>query len=537
MFFDWEDEDFKNSLKNFISCALPHENYDAQFYSEIVNKLTKLIHVDEMEIVFRVLVNCLSELSKIHVSVEGYVPSLERENYDDIISHGFDEFISNNTNLVQKFMTERGIDFDYAIPEKIQDAKRLLYQEAMNLYDECFTRAMSSNQYPAIYLAVRNAFKTNVTSFSLQCSFKIMNEGMWYNRKMLKGSDGYLEYISSFQSELRSRLDDTEEGFGVIDSIEKIHQIRDMNKVQTSKVCDYGIPNVDDYTPMLRSRLQVVVAPVNTGKTSFISYVCARLIKEGKKVAIWTGESPFNTVSNSILSSYIRLKYGYFITAAQISGSQECEPEAQEIINKASIDLYKNKCLAPIESLHYETVIDDLKAVYDKFKFDVVIIDHSYSLLTAQGSRLTMQDKVSTLAVNLRVFKKNYPVDVIVSSHPSKEGEDDLKRYGYIKPGTGSTKGSNDLDKEADEVFVLNSNETLEKSNLVEFYTKKRRGAIPHRGKTLLRFYRQFSYFEYSDELQDDIADQVDKDEALAEIQNEIELDLDGEEFDISTLG
>lgn len=536
MYLDWNDEDFKDSLKNLISCALPHENYDASFYSEIVNKLTNLIHVDEMEITFRILCDCLSSLAKIHVSVEGYVPVLERDNFDDIISHSFDEFISNHTNQVQKFMSERGVDFDYAIPEKVQDAKAMLYNEVMALYDDCFSRGVSSNQYPPVYLALKSAFKTNATAYSLQSAFKVMNEGLYYNRKMLKGSDGYTEYMTSFLSEFKARMDDTEETFGVIDSIDKVHKIREMNKVQTSRICDYGIPNVDDYTPMLRSRLQVVVAPVNTGKTSIMCYIAAKLIKEGKKVAIWTGESPFNVIYNSIISSYIKLKYGYFITASQVSGSQECEPEAQEIINKACIDVYKSQCLAPIDSLHYESVVDDLKAAYDKFKFDVVIVDHSYTLLSEKNSRLTMQDKISSLAVGLRNFKRMYPVDVIVSSHPSTDAEMDIKKFGYIKPSTGSTKGSNDLDKEADEVFVLISNETLIKSNLVEFYTKKRRGATPHYGKTLLKFYRQFSYFEYSDELQDDV-DKVDKDEALREIQDEIELDLDGDEFDISTLG
>ena len=83
-------------------------------------------------------------------------------------------------------MAVRGYDFDYSIPEHQQQAKEQLYNEALDLYDDCYSRCIESSQFPAELLALRSAFKTNADRFSLECAFKIMNEGLFQGRKVYK---------------------------------------------------------------------------------------------------------------------------------------------------------------------------------------------------------------------------------------------------------------------------------------------------------------------------------------------------------------
>lgn len=537
MFFNWDDEDFKDALKNYLSCALPHENYDPRFFNEVINKLFKLIRLEEMSVEFKVLCSSLYNLSKISITVEGYEPKMTRDDYINIISYSFDDFVAKNSKEIQRFMSVRGYDFDYAIPEQQQQAKEQLFNEALDLYDDCFSRKTSSSQFPAVLLALRSAFKTNANRFSLECSFRIMNEGLFQGKKVYKGDDGYMEYVSNFLSEIRGRLDDSEEGIGTIDSIEKIYKMREMNKVQSSRICDYGIPQVDDYTPMLRSRLQVIIGTVNVGKTAMCCNLAAKLIMEGKKVLYWPGESGENEIKNRILSSYIRRKYNRYVMSAQIAGIDSCDEEAQILINKADIDLVNLGGLTFLDNLTYDNFYDDAKAAYEKNKFDVLIVDHSGTLKTVPGSKLySTKDRIDSLAVQARMFKKDFPVDVIISSHPSTNAEDDIRKYGYIRTSTGSTKGSNDLDKEADDIFVLVSNPSLVKAGLVEFYTKKRRLATPYFGKILLNFNTQVQYFEYDPSIQADVKGDLAEDQALQEITDEIDVDSNGETFDIGSL-
>ena len=190
-----------------------------------------------------------------------------------------------------------------------------------------------------------------------------------------------------------------------------------------------------------------------------------------------------------------------------------------------------------MDNLTYDNFYDDAKAAYEKNKFDVLIVDHSGTLKTVPGSKLySTKDRIDSLAVQARMFKKDFPVDVIISSHPSTNAEDDIRKYGYIRTSTGSTKGSNDLDKEADDIFVLVSNPSLVKAGLVEFYTKKRRLATPYFGKILLNFNTQVQYFEYDPSIQADVKGDLAEDQALQEITDEIDVDSNGETFDIGSL-
>lgn len=532
MIFDWDDSDFRSAVNNSLSCLLPHCNYDGRYFTETLRGVFKYIRLDEMSIEYRVIFKALEDLSKITVQVEGFIPKLELERLKDVVGFGLDDLIAKNNIEVSRWLSTRGVEFNYAIPEQVMIAKETLYNEIVNLYQDCYDIAIDSSQFPAILITLKQAIKSNANTKFLQNLYEIKSQGLKLNGKSYMGDDDFLNLASSYTSEMEKRLLDAESDVIVLDDISKIVALKKFNEMQTSKICDFGIPDLDDYTPILRSRLQVVVGGTNTGKTLYACWKAAKIIMSGHRVAIYCGESPANKIMNMILSNIIYHKEGKFVTSSQISGQVDVAPEMQRLINIHELELAQSGLLQIIDYLTYENVYDDLRELYTIHKFDAVIIDHSSTLSSSPDSRLkNLKDKIDAFAYGARRFKRDFPVNVTVTSHPSTEAAAELKKYGYVI--SDSTKASTELDKEADELFVLHNNETLIKQGMIKLQVKKRRDWSPPLNQIMLKQIKSVCEFEYKDEYQEDLADKLNKDQALLDIKQMTDLDDEGIEIDL----
>lgn len=93
-------------------------------------------------------------------------------------------------------------------------------------------------------------------------------------------------------AEIDNRLSESEsQNTMKIDSLEGSYELLRSLQDLLVPIADYGIPELDQYTPILRHRLVVVVGKENIGKTKFAIDKAVNVIMAGGKVAYMCGES------------------------------------------------------------------------------------------------------------------------------------------------------------------------------------------------------------------------------------------------------
>lgn len=520
--FDFSgDKEFTDVVDSMISCSLPHNNYDGRYFSEVLDSITKYIHIDEMTCEYDLLMTVLNNMRKIIVLQEGYEPKLTRDALDKFLSSGIPDYVDVKYKEVIDWMSDLGEIVNLSIEKDLERTKSLLYQTTMDLYDTCYNIEYESNNYPTLVITLREAFKSNAIIEGQRIQRKILSNGMRIGRKIYKGLDDFIEYNLGFLQEIQFRLIDGEnKDTLILDDLAKAKEIMDKNKQQSQVLCKYGLPELDDFTPMLRHRLVVLVAPENTGKTIYSADIASSLLVEGRTVVYMCGESPNNQILNKILPSYIKKKYGKFVSETECMGIEECSPEAERLIRIATTEIVTSGNLIFRDSFTYDNCGEELRDLYKSKKFDAVIIDHSAAMMKAPGSKLWGEKEcIDEATIQLREFKKQFPVYVFITSHPSSDASKELVKLKRVESNS-PTRSSGLLSKEADELLVMYTTDELSKQNKVGIQVKKRRMARVPRKHIYLKVDYISLTFKYNDEDQAVTDSLVSKESLISEIEN-----------------
>lgn len=470
------NEDLKEVLDSLISGMLPHEDYNSTLLMDIEKLITRYIKVEEMDLEYLVFMNIVDSIKKVYLGVDSsFMPKITRESVDSILRNDLVRFVSTEGYKYKAWFELRGVNTDFSNSLALEEASSKLYVEVMDLYERCFDKQIPSEEAISYSVAYRSAFLDAIAETTVTTQAEILRNGLWYNKVYYKSSEDWVNYMEKIVSELSNRLnDELNEETKSVNSLEKgiemLKQAKDSNK----PIAKFGMPPLDDFIPVVSNRLTVICAKEGAGKTTYCSYLANNVIKEGKKVLFMTGESNPNSIYISVLQNFIYKEFGAFIGISDIINSEDAPEEIQKIINLGIAKLAELGLFHYRPAYTYETVYQELVADYEKYNFDVVIIDHSAALLS--GGRLRGEkEQIDHLAVALRTFKNKYNVSVIVNSHFSTNAQAELTKYGKIYDNS-PTRGSSVLSKEADEIFILTVNEKLERQSMRAFHVFKRRG-------------------------------------------------------------
>lgn len=474
------DDNLQEAVNPFISSLLPHENYNADYFTQNLNVLLKYVHEDEFKLEYRLLVKALLNLNRLKMSLDSFTPELTQEAFENILSNSIYDAITDETLGVREWLQSEGNNTNLDIATVREDAQQKLCMRAIDLYDTCFNLEQDSRTVANNEPALKAALMSSVCRRSLQVQSNIISESYRIGRKKYSGYEDWLKYTATVVSELHRRIADAEnsETFNV-DSMEgSINLLNDLSNT-FQPIADWGIPPLDNYTPILKHRLVVVVGNENIGKTKFAIDKAVNVIKAGGRVLYMCGESRQSKIYADIIVNYVYKTYetapGYpmFIRPEHIV-DDNCDVNVRKAIRMTIDTISHNSLLALHDAFNYATCYDELVAEYENHPFDMVVIDHSCALIGSYGDG-SVKAKVDKLAEDCKLFRKKYPVCVLVTSHPSTIAKDDLIKD---RPSTGSpTKGSQNLSTDADEVFFLRDNETLKKQGLIKLENTKRRDA------------------------------------------------------------
>ena len=521
-----EDQALQNVVNIFISALLPHDYFDPSMFSNILGVLQKYIHLDEFELGHRIILDALVQLNKLKISLPEFEPKLDRSVMESLLESNMFDTIMRTDLGIKEWLNYEGLGTNMSVPTDKSIACQKLFAKTMELYDECFELAVPSNEVLNREPELRQMFLQHASASCINTQADILQNEARIGRKKLHGAEDWLDHTVRMTTEIQKRLDESDDGSVVrLDTVEGSYQLLKGLKELMIPIADYGIPEIDAYTPILRHRLVVVVGAENIGKTKFAVDKSTNVLIAGGRVAYMCGESHKAQVYSDIIINYIWKKFNLVIRPSDLVDPESCPDEVRKVIGMAIDTIVTQGGLSLCDAFNYGTLFTELTALYENTKFDMVVIDHSCALVGTVGTG-SVKDKVDKLAEDCRNFKKKFPVCVMVTSHPSTAGKQTAKVD--RKTDDSPTKGSQNLSTEADEVFYLRDNETLAKQDLIMLENTKRRNAGRIEDPIILRKRFAVSAFIYEPSMQSGESKiSIQRDEALRALDEQLAIDDD----------
>lgn len=523
-----EDEELQDNLNIFISSLLPHEKYDAEFFSQNLSIIFKFVHLDEFQLEYALLLNALQQLHKLKVSFTDFIPRLRREDFESLLEVSIYDAVVRPELGVKEWLEYEGLSSNLTIQSNKEEVCQKLCTRALELYDTCFELEVASAEAANHEPSLKSAFLSHVARQGLNTQAEIIQHEVRIGRKKYSGLQDWLMYTTSLVTSVKERLEDAaSDRIIAIDSTESSTALLNSLADFFIPIAEYGIPEIDAYTPILRHRLVVIVGKENIGKTKFAIDKAVNVLLNGGKVVYMCGETQKAKVYSSILINYVFKKYSYILRPEHIADVEGCPDEVRKVLGMCIDEIVHCQRLILADAFHYDTFYEELVSLYDKSKFDMCVIDHSCALAGTVGNG-SLKDKIDVLAEKSRDFKKNYPVCLMITSHPSTYAKDADNRGKDINDS--ATKGSQNLSTEADEVFVLRDNKTLQKQNLIMLENLKRRDAGRITETIILKKRFDASAFIYDASIQSSEATfDLEKEEALRVLEEDFSDDSNNE--------
>ena len=512
------DEDLQGTVKKFISALLPQENFESSQFSSVLQTLFRYVHLEEFEMEYRLILSALNDLNKIQCSYDEFEPRLERETFIQLLEVSIGEAVMRPELGVKEWLSREGLDANLNNEVVRETACQKVYQRCMDLYDECFELAMPSTEVFNFEPELAAALKSCLSIHAINTQLLMAREGVRIGRKFYKGFDDWVSYTANVATEIRNRLDEASDGSVVaVDSAESAFSLLSSLKALHDPIAKWDIPELDNYTPILKYRSVIVVAEENVGKTMFVVDKATNVLLAGGRVVFMTGETQPAKIYGMIVINYVWKKYGIVLEERHVLAPEECPPEIQKIIKMSIVEIAEKQNLILSEAFSYESCYDEMKALYDKYSFDLVVIDHSCALKGSAGDG-SLNAKVSKLSDDVLRFKRTYPVCVMVTSHLSSLAKTAVHQGKEV--GGSSAKGSQNLTGDADEVFVLSTDSVLTKQKLIKLENTKRRNASRVSEPIYLRTKFEVSALIYDESKQAiDAIDSLEKEQALADLE------------------
>lgn len=473
---DFKDEVLCDNLNHVISALLPHSNCEPKTFGLLWPTLTTTLPVESvrgLHYVFYVIFKKYFSLQNA-VNAEEFSVNITRERFEKALANNLPDLVLEPQMNVTELMNEEGKSGDISIPTIQNEAMGIIFAKTMDVYDTCFEMEQTYEDAMAYIIDLRDSIKANVIETGLQMQRAILSTGLRYGRRFYRGTSGWMDFSQQLVREV-SELEMQSDDSLVCDTLDILSKVENRAEEMSEGLANYGIPQLDDKTPILRHRLAVFVARENTGKTKIAIYLIANLIRENRKVYFACGESDPDSVFMRIVSSYIFQEYGLYFEEWELIGPglESLSPEDRQVVQAAKARVAMSGVVIS-NSLEYDNVLPTFIS-YQRKGYDAFFVDHTQTLRGRKGRKIG--ELVTALALDCREFKNNYPVYVCLLSQPSINLKDMLQKDQTKDIHQSPTAQSATPSQEADELFILTETDYLAKQNLLMWITFKRRDA------------------------------------------------------------
>lgn len=527
MYLDFKDEALTGCLDDIISGLLPHSDYDPANFGLIYPTLKTVLDTSDARGLYYIFYTVFDKYMSLASSLPAgrFEIKITAERFTNALQNNLPDLILDPKTDVTDLMAEEGKSADITIPTVQEEAMGIIFSKAISLFEQCMTLSKGYDDAMSRIVDLKDIVKANLIMSGIGSQQMIMGTGLKRGRKLYVGPQGWLEYSQNLTREV-SELDRADEGDLECNGLDLVTGLDENNEEMAQPLANYGIPQLDDSTPMLKHRFVVMVAKENTGKTQICIHLIAKLIRAGVKPFFACGESPKGLMFNCIVSSYIYQEFNMYFETPYLSGEgyESLSAEEKQIVNTAKARVASSG-LVISNNLSYDTVVSKVTHYFNK-GCEAFFIDHSQSLRGRNGRKIG--DLVTGLALDCRELKNTLPIFMFLTSQPSTSLKDLLQKDQTSDMHISPTAQSAAPSQEADELFILNETEYLKSQGLLAWITNKRRGAEKPATFYILKHFN-VSAFEYDSKYQGVAAMSED---VLDGLVNSITDDDDGETED-----
>lgn len=500
MEIDFKDEALTDCLNCIISGLLPHENYEPSSFSLLYPTLKTVLGTADTRGLYYAVYLIFDKYTSLAISLPrgSFEIRITRERFANAIENNLPDLILEPKLDVVSLMAEEGKSADLNIPTVQQEVMGVVYEKLMALYDDCYNLKQAYDDAMSRVVDLKDILKANIIETGMGLQRAIMSVGQKVGRRYYRGPQGWLEFVQNL-SRTVSEMERADDGDLECNGIEYVNVLDQSTQELHEPLANYGIPQLDDFTPMLKHRLVVMVARENTGKTQVVIHLIASLIRAGIKPFFACGEAPQELMFSCIVSSYIYQEYGMYFETHYLSGEgyDRLSAEDKQVVNTAKARVASSG-LVISNNLEYDNVVSKVVHYYNK-GCEAFFFDHTQSLRGRKGRKIG--DLVTGLALDCRELKNELPIYICLTSQPSTGLKDLLQKDQLTDMQLSPTAQSATPSQEADELFILSENEYLKTQGLLSWITYKRRGAQRPKPFYILKHFN-VSAFEYDPKYQ-----------------------------------
>lgn len=168
-------------------------------------------------------------------------------------------------------------------------------------------------------------------------------------------------------------------------------------------VCKYGF-ELDKYAPAKMGQLTVIVGHTNVGKTTVILYLLSLLMRQGKKILIYSAENRISTLHRQLARFFFEIEH---ITAQHLD-------KIRQLVRY----IKHEKHFSYREMLNQATYLLDAE-----FDFDFFLIDPYNSLRLDNTNKLNTHDYHYQAAEEMRIFTAATNKSIFLNCHTVTEAQ------------------------------------------------------------------------------------------------------------------
>lgn len=210
------------------------------------------------------------------------------------------------------------------------------------------------------------------------------------------------------------------------------------------KLCNISIPEIDSvWAGVCRTHMIGIIGPPKGGKTTLSAYIVHRLLKAGKRVAVWAMEgSAEESWLNKLIAAECYSMYVNVTTKDLANGLVGKTEEEISAVIEARLAIAQNENLSFIEETGYvEDFIDVIDGHYRAYnRFDCIVVDSLLNLQSKTGRKKS--EYLSSAYITLKDYiehKLNPAAACIVTAQFKQEAIKDARNS--VDPTFDETSG------------------------------------------------------------------------------------------------
>lgn len=502
-------EDVRNSFRKIFSSLLPHENYDRDLAYNVLVQMNKILETSDVYGYDHLLYKFILAQFKLRDVYSSFIPDLSADTVRLKMEINLQTLVTTPEFDLARTLAEFGVTANVDIPDQFQMGVDFVYSGVLALYDELLEMATPTtdglNELVILKDSIINVLGTNYVSYCAE----LWTTGLKFQREFFTGYTGFKKFSELYLSQMdyiSKTIDGNERG---VTSLMSLLDHKNFNKKSSNTIYPlfgWGIPPIDEKSPIMNSDVVTVIGDEGTGKTHFVAMLAANCIIAGKDVIVMTGETSEIKMYHMILSNYICQKRNHRYEWKELLDIESLPEEDRLLVNKSMAELASNEVgnIHLIQRFTYETFTKEVCDIINQNRdreFGAVLIDHIGQPLTNgnwtdRGKLMNDKQRVDYLYYQSIIMGDDLNVAFIMIAHTGSEAASQDSKGKATGTRIGGLTGN--TTKDADVAIWMRTTDAWKKQGLVQFVCKKFREA-KFFDPFMLKIRFDCSQFEYSD--------------------------------------